>query len=103
VSRVSHSQGGSLDTENTSRLFRRKMLTTQTLHMIVSTRALCSSALEEGGTYNPPLATINQSATFCLRGRSIEEIRGIGRIMRVRSVKMFTDAFENHSAVKLKQ
>lgn len=103
MSRESHSQEGSLDTENTSRLFRRKMLAIQTLHMIVSTSTPCSQALEEGGTYTLPQAKIPQIATFCFQGRCSEEIRGIGRIMRVKSVTMFTDAFENHSAVKSKQ
>jgi len=52
---------------------------------------------------NEPIAKINQIPTFCFLGRCNEEITGIGRIIRVRSVTMFIDALENQSALKLKQ
>lgn len=54
-------------------------------------------------TYNPPKANMIISANFCLRGRSMAMSAGIGMMRIARSVAICMLAFENHSAVLLKQ
>lgn len=48
-------------------------------------------------TYKPPIAKIPMSACFCLRGRLRPRMTGIGKIMMVKSVKVFMPPLKNHT------